>query len=142
MAIPDGQSRALAVGEVSRQLKLFAKEIKVPILLLSQLNREAAKNKREPEPSDLRDSGAIEQDADKIIFPYREEVHHPESKNKGLAKILKKKVRDGEVGSHLLKFEFGNFYPSHSLQWQDLPSEDKKQQNNHGGFNHESKPKN
>ena len=109
MELPSAGNQTLAVAEATRQLKILAKELKTPVLILSQLNREAAKAKREPMNSDLRDSGAIEQDADKIIFPYREEVHDENSQNKGLAKILKTKVRDGETGSYLLGFKNGGF---------------------------------
>jgi len=126
MQMPDAQSRALSVGEATRVIKLLAKELKTPILLLSQLNREADKALREPRPSDLRDSGAIEQDADIIIFPYREEVHNPDSVNKGLAKIIKAKVRDGEVGNSILKFESGAFYEANA-QWKEQPVEEKKE---------------
>lgn len=110
MKMPDAPRRDLAVGEATRLMKLLAKEIKTPVLLLSQLNREADKAAREPRPSDLRDSGSIEQDADVIIFPYREEVHIPDSPNKGLAKIIKAKVREGEVGDYCLGFTQGSFH--------------------------------
>jgi len=109
MKLPDAQSRSLSVGEATRQMKVLAKELKTPILLLSQLNREADKEKREPRNSDLRDSGSIEQDADIIIFPYREEIHVPDTPNKGMAKVLKTKVRDGAIGSVLLQFDRGSF---------------------------------
>lgn len=130
MEMPNAQSRALSVGEVTRQMKVLAKELKTPILLLSQLNRESAKEKREPVNSDLRDSGSIEQDADIIIFPYREEVHDPDTVNKGLAKILKTKVRDGGVGSVILRFDKGSFKPpidGVSLSWSTPVKEEPKQ---------------
>jgi len=123
MKMPDAYSRALSVGEATRQMKLLAKELKTPILLLSQLNREADKALREPRPSDLRDSGSIEQDADIIVFPYREEVHKPESNNKGLVKVIKAKVRDDEVGEHILSFENGAMYES-SRDWSETVEED------------------
>ena len=116
MEMPDASTRALSVGEATRQLKLLAKELKTPILLLSQLNREADKEKRPPRNSDLRDSGAIEQDADVILFPYREEVHHPETPNFGMAKVLKTKVRNGTVGEHILEFKAGGFFQT-DKQW-------------------------
>lgn len=128
MKMPDAASRSLSVGEVTRQMKVLAKELKTPILLLSQLNRESAKEKREPRNSDLRDSGSIEQDADIIIFPYREEVNDPETMNKGLAKVLKTKVRDGEVGSTLLQFVKGSFKkPDYDLSWSDPVVEQPKE---------------
>ena len=112
MKMPDAARRDLSVGEATRIMKVLAKEIKTPILLLSQLNREADKALREPRNSDLRDSGSIEQDADVIIFPYREEIHQKDSPNKGIAKIKKTKVRNGSVGDYILGFENGNFKES------------------------------
>jgi len=126
MKLPDASRRDLAVGEATRLMKLLAKELKTPVLLLSQLNREADKAAREPRNSDLRDSGSIEQDADVIIFPYRPEVHDPETVNKGLARIMKTKVRDGEVGDVILKFEMGHFYPT-NLVMQEPVKEEKPQ---------------
>lgn len=127
MKLPHAASRALSVGEATRMLKLLAKEIKTPVLLLSQLNREADKALREPRNSDLRDSGAIEQDADIILFPYREEVHIPDSPNKGLAKIIKSKVRDDETGSHIMQFSQGSFYPFHGEWKEQAPKEESKE---------------
>lgn len=123
MKMPDAHSRALSVGEATRMMKLLAKELKTPILLLSQLNREADKALREPRPSDLRDSGSIEQDADIIVFPYREEVHKPESTNKGLVKVIKAKVRDDETGEHILSFENGAMYES-NREWSEPAQEE------------------
>lgn len=124
MKLPDASRRDLSVGEATRMMKLLAKEIKTPIILLSQLNREADKAAREPRNSDLRDSGSIEQDADVIIFPYRPEVHDPETPNKGLARIMKTKVRDGEVGDYLLSFEKGHFYQTR-MAWQEYQEPEK-----------------
>lgn len=126
MKLPDAQSRSLSVGEATRQMKVLAKELKTPILLLSQLNREADKEKREPRNSDLRDSGSIEQDADIIIFPYREEIHIPDTPNKGLAKVLKTKVRDGAIGNVVLQFDKGSFKQCNS-GWSDPIAEEPKQ---------------
>lgn len=124
MQLPDASRRDLAVGEATRLMKLLAKELKTPILLLSQLNREADKAAREPRNSDLRDSGSIEQDADVIIFPYREEVHDENTVNRGLARILKTKVRDGETGSSVLGFKNGSFKQV-SAEWKEKPKEEK-----------------
>ena len=126
MKLPDASRRDLSVGEATRMMKLLAKEIKTPIILLSQLNREADKAAREPRNSDLRDSGSIEQVADVIIFPYRPEVHNPETVNKGLARIMKTKVRDGEVGDYILAFRSGHFYPF-SGEWREQPVKEKPQ---------------
>lgn len=127
MTMPDAQSRALSVGEVTRAMKMIAKELKTPILLLSQLNRESDKAAREPRNSDLRDSGSIEQDADVIIFPYREEIHKPDTPNKGLARIIKSKVRDGVVGDYILEFKNGSFKPAFR-EWQTQIEEPQKRQ--------------
>lgn len=100
----------LAIGEITRRLKEFSLRMKVPTILLSQLNREAAKrvNKR-PIIQDLRDSGSIEQDADVIIFPYREEVHVENSKMKGIAEIIVAKYRSGEPCTAYMGWSNGHF---------------------------------
>ena len=83
------------VSDISRQAKLMAKELDVPVVLISQLNRglEQRPNKR-PVPSDLRDSGTLEQDADMIVFVYRDEVYHPDTDRKGIAEIIIGAARD------------------------------------------------
>jgi replicative DNA helicase len=100
----------LAIGEITRRLKEFSLRMNVPTILLSQLNREAAKrvNKR-PIIQDLRDSGSIEQDADVIIFPYREEVHEEHSKMKGIAEIIVAKYRSGEPCTAYMAWKNGHF---------------------------------
>jgi replicative DNA helicase len=100
------ENRTQEISQISRSLKGLAKELKVPVLAISQLNRavEARRGDHRPQLSDLRESGSIEQDADLVLFIYREDLTNPTEDNNGLAEIIIGKQRNGPMGSFQLAF--------------------------------------
>ena len=113
----NNENRVVVVGEISRSLKIMAKELNVPVVCLSQLSRavESRTDKR-PILSDLRESGAIEQDADSVMFLYRDEYYHENSEDKGLAECIVAKNRHGETGTVKLQW-FGPYQTFADREW-------------------------
>lgn len=106
-------NRVQEISEISRGLKVLARELKIPIIALSQLSRNVeARVDKKPQLSDLRESGAIEQDADSVMMLYRDEYYDPDTDRKGTADVLVRKNRNGQVGEVELVFkgEIQKFY--------------------------------
>ena len=98
-------NRVTEMGDISRSVKAIAKEIDVPVVALSQLNRASeSRTTKRPVMADLRDSGALEQDADLILFPFRPEVYDKTPETAGLAEVIVAKHRNGETGKRKLHF--------------------------------------
>ena len=112
-----GENRVTVVGEISRSLKIMAKELNVPVICLSQLSRAVeSRNDKRPILSDLRESGAIEQDADAVMFLYRDEYYHENTEDKGLAECIVAKNRHGETGTVKLQW-IGQFQTFTDREW-------------------------
>ena len=113
----NSDNRVTVVGEISRSLKIMAKELNIPVICLSQLSRavESRTDKR-PILSDLRESGAIEQDADSVMFLYRDEYYHENTEDKGLAECIVAKNRHGETGTVKLQW-FGPYQTFSDREW-------------------------
>ncbi|MEN5285780.1 replicative DNA helicase [Stenotrophomonas lactitubi] len=114
-----GDNRSAGIGDITRALKLLASELDIAVLLLSQLNRDLEKRTGDKRPivADLRDSGSIEQDADAVIFIYRDEIYHPGSRWEGTAELIVAIQRDGAPGMARVSYEPSYFRFSNLPEW-------------------------
>ena len=113
----NSENRVTVVGEISRSLKIMAKELNIPVICLSQLSRAVeSRNDKRPILSDLRESGAIEQDADSVMFLYRDEYYHENTEDKGLAECIVAKNRHGETGTVKMQW-FGPYQTFTDREW-------------------------
>jgi replicative DNA helicase len=121
-----GQSPLQRISEATRQAKLLAKELDIPVIVLCQLNRslEQRADKR-PIPSDLRDSGTIEQDADLVLFVYRDEVYNPDGQYKGIGEIIIGLARDVECKT-IYTFYEGQFNRFRDMGYEYVPKREEK----------------
>ena len=112
-----GENRVTVVSEISRALKIMAKELNVPVICLSQLSRaNESRNDKRPMLSDLRESGAIEQDADSVLFLYRDEYYNPNTEEKNVAECIVAKNRHGETGTVKMQW-LPQFTTFSDLEW-------------------------
>ena len=114
------ENRTQEISQISRGLKALAKELRVPVVAISQLNRAVEARRAEghkPQLSDLRESGSIEQDADVVLFIYREELYDPSEENAGVADLIIGKQRNGPTGS--FKLAFIKQYTKFANLWQE-----------------------
>lgn len=117
MKKPDADRHDIALGEITSKLKELAKELNCVVLLLAQLNRECEKRSdKRPQTSDLKDSGAIEQDADYIIFPYRDAVYDPDTSAGNHAELIVRKNRHGKTGTAYAVFKNGGYHDCDQAQ--------------------------
>lgn len=138
-----GDNRAQAIGDITRALKLMAGELKVPVVLLSQLNRKLEeRTDKRPMPSDLRDSGSIEQDADVVLFIYRDEKYNPESRFEGTAELIVALQRNGPTGMVRVAFHEERFrFETLPEFWQPKAKKEDGEVGNQRGFSGRRKPK-
>ncbi len=115
---PKAERNDLAIAQISRALKGLAKQLHTPVTALSQLSRDVDKrpiHQRRPVAADLRDSGSLEQDADRIIFTYRDVVYNPQSPARNYAEIILDKNRHGETGTIFQEFKNGHYLPTDQI---------------------------